>query len=178
MRAVGGRYTPHVLIGGPELRRVARRRLRAGVLADEAGLAGAPLVDGVVWATLRHVALVSERQAALTDVLTVPACTAHVGATVPIPAAPGPLAARLHMLPANPEHALQVPATHGVPATRLPRPHLDPTHTVVLVTELTPLTHAITVTQPLRGKDEAGQLCESLLQPPLPPRCIVFRQMN
>lgn len=135
-----------MLIGGPELRRVARRRLWAGVLADEAHLAGAPLVDGVLRAALRHIALVTERKAALTDILAVAARTAHVRATVLLLAAPGPLTARLHALLANSGQAVQVSATHGVPATMLSRLHPGPAHAVVLVTELAPLTHSVTVT--------------------------------
>lgn len=135
-----------MLIGGPELCRAAWRRLRAGVLADEACLAGAPLVDSIVWTTLRHVALVAKRQAALADILAVTARTAHVWATILLLAAPSSLAARLYAFLANPEHAIQVSATHGVPATMLSNPHPAPTHAVVLVTELTPLTHSVTVT--------------------------------
>lgn len=135
-----------MLIGGPELRRVARWRLRAGVFADEAHLAGAPLVDYILWATLGNVALVAKWQAALTDMLAVAAGTTHVRATVFLLAAPCPLPAHLHALLANARHAVKVSATHGVPATMLSRLQSGPAHAVMLVTELSALTHSVTVT--------------------------------
>ena len=91
----------------------------------------------------------AKRQPSLTDLLPVAARTAHVWTAVFFLAASGPLLPGLHALLAHAEHAIQTPGTHGVTATRLPLPDLLPAHAVVLVTELTPLTHSVTVTQTL-----------------------------
>ena len=91
----------------------------------------------------------AERQPSLTDMFTIVPRTAHVGTTVSLPAASGSLVTWLHALLAHTKHAVQVPSTHGVVATVLAHPDLLTTHAVVLVTELTTLTHTVIVTQTL-----------------------------